>query len=353
MNPWFLAYSNLTGMLDVAKPGAIIVTGRGNRYDPAFQEARKRGAKVYTYWNVSNAPYDLKNPEDAAQYLTDGKPPPAWPIRAIDGSNRSQWAGTYLLDVRPGSAWLKHIVQLTGDVVDKNKFDGFFLDTMGARTWAKLSAWESWVVSEQQAWADGNANLSRELAAVCLAHNPKVEIVHNNIWALPKTHPGFAANAIGEKACNGVCLENPSGNVPSDFHKNYAGHTFGRLPRRVLVIDSTDADTILWSKVSGVTHVCSIEKTEGETYAKVTPPVVPYTGWGDDAPPTDTCEVKLAAANKQIADLTAANTKLAQQNATLMAQLTDTQSKLQSANVQIAKLNSTLDQINKLSAPTL
>lgn len=281
VNPWFLAYSNLTGMLEVAKPGAIIVTGRGNRYDPAFQEARKRGAKVYSYWNVTEAPDNLNNPEDAAMYLVAGNPPPRWPLKTAAGADRAQWPGNHLLDLRPGSGWLKHIVPLSGKVAASGKFDGFFLDTLGARTWSSLAAWESWPVAEQVAWARGCANLASEIAAVVPA---SFELVHNNLWALPKTHTAFDQNAIGEKACNGVCIENASGNVPSEYHKNYAAHIFGRGPRRVLVIDSTDADTILWSKVSGVTHVCSVEKTVGETYAKVTPPVVPYTGWEGNVP---------------------------------------------------------------------
>lgn len=349
MNPWFLAYSNLTGMLDVAKPGAIIITGRGNRYDPAFQEARKRGAKVYTYWNVTNVPENLKNPEDAAQFLVDGQPPPRWPFKTTAGKDRTQWAGSWLLDIRPGSPWLKHIVPLTGDVVDARKFDGFFLDTLGARTWSHTKTvngvvipgadWETWPVSEQQAWAECSANIAREIADEVTRRNPAIELIHNNIWSLLKTHPGFAACAIGEKACNGVCLENPAGNVPSDFHKAYAGRTFGRLPRRVLLIDSTDADAILWASVPGVTHVCSIEQSQGETYAKVTPAVVPYSGW----PPGEVVDEN-AQLRKRVAELTA-------QNATLSHQLEDTQSNLRSAGIQIAQLTKRISDIHGLSAP--
>jgi outer membrane murein-binding lipoprotein Lpp len=282
VNPWFLAYSNLTGMLDVAKPGAIIVTGRGNRYDPAFQEARKRGAKVYSYWNVANAPGNLSNPEDASQYLINGAPPPRWPYKNPDGTDRSQWSGTYLLDLRPGSEWLKHIVAKSEEVIKSGKFDGFFLDTLGARLWATLVDWGSWSVAEQTAWASGSINIAKELALVADRVNPAFELVHNNLWDLPSGHPFDAQAQEGDKYCNGVCLENPQGASPGAYHVNYAGRTFGRLPRRVLVIDTTDADTVLWSKVPGVTHVTSIEKATSETYAKVTPPVVPFTGWGTE-----------------------------------------------------------------------
>lgn len=349
MNPWFLAYSDLTGMLDVAKPGAIIITGRGNRYDPAFQEARKRGAKVYTYWNITNVPDNLKNPEDQAQYLINGQPPPRWPHKTTQGKDRSQYPGTYLLDTRPGSPWLKHIVPLTGDVVDKRKFDGFFLDTLGARPWSHTrivngvpvpgADWEDWPVAEQQAWAECSANIAREVADEITRRNPGIEIVHNNIWSLPKIHPAVAVNELGPKQANGCCLENASGDVPSEFHKNYAGRSFGRLPRRVLVIDTTDADTILWSKVTGVTHVCSVEKAKGETYAKVTPAVVPYEGW-----PPEEMEEQLEVARARIAELTAENTAL-------HAQLAEVNQKVTDLEVEVKDLNEALAKIHELSAP--
>jgi len=339
INPWFLAYSNLTGMLDVAKPGAIIVTGRGNRYDPAFQEARKRGAKVYTYWNVANVPENLSHPEDAAQYLIDGKPPPRWPFKTPDGKDRSQWPGTYLLDLRPGSAWLKHIVPTTGNVVDKNKFDGFFLDTLGARTWAKLADWGSWPVEEQSAWCAGCVNILREIKEEVNRRNPRIELVCNNLWDLPKDHPSDALAQTGDTHCNGVCMENPVGDVPGDYHKNYAGRPFGRTPRRVLIIDRTDADTILWASVQGVTHVCSVEKAAGETYARVTPPVVPYSGW----PPSEV-EQENAQLRERVAELTA-------QNAVLNDALEKSEAENATLLVDNNELKASLTEIHKLSSP--
>lgn len=350
MNPWFMAYSNLTGMLDVAKPGAIIVTGRGNRYDAAFQEARKRGAKVYTYWNVANVPGNLSNPEDADQYLIDGKPPPRWPYKTADGKDRTQGYGSFMLDIRPGSPWLKHIVPKTAEVIDRHKFDGFFLDTLGARTWSTTKTvdgvvvpgadWATWTVEEQQAWAASSANIARELSDMCWQVNPSIELVHNNIWSLPKGHPATDVALTGEKYCNGVCLENPSGDVPSEFHKQYAGRAFGRSPRRVLVIDTTDADTLLWSKVPGVTHVCSVEKAKGETYAKVTPPVVPYDGWD----PSE-LEEENAALRVRIAELTSEVATLQTKNDALETKAADL------ARVN-ASLQKTLADIHAQSAPS-
>lgn len=351
MNPWFMAYSNFEGMLAVAKPGAIIVTGRGNRYDSRFQEARALGAKVYTYWNVANCPENLKNPEDQAQYLIDGKPPPAWPWKAADGSNRTQGYNSYMLDLRPGSAWLRHCIPNTGDMVDKRKFDGLFLDTLGARTWSvtktladgtvqKGADWQTWTVEEQTAWCEGSINILRaikeELERRGMSH---IELVCNNIWDLPAGHPSDAFAQTGDQHCNGVCLENPAGSTPGAYHVNYAKRPFGRLPRRVLVIDTTDADTIEWSKCEGVTHVCSVEKAKGETYAKVTPPVVPYDGW-----PPGELEAENEELRKRVAELTA-------QNKALQTQLDAEKAKVSAQQKQLDSLNSRMAQIHSLSAP--
>src|SRR5678816_4635717 len=105
-----------------------------------------------------------------------------------------------MLDLRPGSPWLKHIVPTSGDVVDKKKFDGFFLDTLGARTWSTTKTidgvvvpgadWQTWSVEEQSAWALDSVNILREIKDEVNRRNPLFELVCNNIWTgLPKGHP--------------------------------------------------------------------------------------------------------------------------------------------------------------------
>lgn len=354
INPFFFCYSSasavLQSMLQYAKPGAIIVTGRGNRYHDAFQQARKLGAKVYTYWNVANVPENLSNPEDAKQYLIDGKPPPRWPYKTASGADRSQWPGTYLLDLRPGSPWLKHCIPNSGDVVSAKKFDGFFLDTLGARTWSSTKVvggvtvpgadWATWSVDEQSAWAAYSVNILRELKEEIDRRNPLFELVCNNIWTgLPKGHPATDVAAKGDTHQNGCCLENPSGDVPSEFHKAYAGRPMGRSPRRVLVVDRTDADTLLWASVPGVTHVSSVEKAQGENYMAPTPPVVPYSGW----PPSEL--------EQQNAVLRARVDELVSQNTSLSSQLSGTQEQLRIVSADLVAANQRIANIHELSQP--
>lgn len=360
MNPAGFAYSpptvngELQDVLTWSKSpgGGIMVTGRGNRMHPSFQKARAATIlELASYWNCVECPYNLKDPQDIWQFqLADGSMPPKWPYKRPDGSDRQQWPGNYTLDIRPGSAWLKHIIPKTVELVDLKKHDMLFLDTMGARPWSRTKTvdgvvipgadWDTWPVEEQTLWITCMVNLAREIAE---AVGSRVKLMHNNLWAnvIKSDHPAYNTAPLGEKYCHGLCLENPSGDIPSDYHKAQAGRTFGLLPRRLLVIDSTDADTVLWSKVPGVTHVCSVEKNANpkETYAKLTPPVVPFTGKDPAELQTENEQLR-----KRVEELTLANR-------TLLMQLEDTQSQLRSANEHIRKLNQTLDQIHVLSAP--
>ena len=336
MNPLGFAYSpptvngELLGVLEWSKPGGVIVTGRGNRMHSTFQKGRALGIDLWSYWNCIEAPDNLSNEQDAWQYkLADGSHPPLWPYKDANGNPRTQWKGNHLLDIRPGSAWLKHIIPKTVELVDLRKHDGLFLDTHGTRPWSRTKTvngvvvpgadWDTWPVKEQAEWVACQVNLAREIAE---AVGGRVVLVHNNLWAnvLKSDHPAYSIAPNGEKYCNGVHLENPAGNVPSDFHKNYAGRTFGLLPRRVPVTDSTDADTIAWSKVPGVTHICSVEKAIGETYARLTPPVVPYTG-KDEAED----EAENEALRKRVAELTAENKALEAANAELQSKVGELQ----------------------------
>jgi hypothetical protein len=340
MNPIFFAYSSLTGVVDAAKPGAIIVTGRGNRYAPEFQEARKRGAHVWVYWNVLNCPDDLKNPNDAEQFLINGQRPPLWPYPTP--GTRSNWPGTKLLDIRPGSAWMKSIIAKTGVLIEKHLFDGLMLDTMGAQPWA--AEYATWPVEEQKEWTGCCVNMSREIYEECLKHDHMMEINHNNLWVMNKTHPAYAIALNGEKYCNGVMLENPpprDGPQPSAYHKAVAARPYGVQPRRLPVIHTTDPFAITWSQQEGVTHVSSVEKAKGETYAQVTPPVVAYDGWTPDEG-----EAENAALRARVAELTAENAQLTQQ-------LEAERQRRVAAEREVSELNTRMADIHARSAPTV
>jgi len=347
MNPLGFAYSSLEGVDAFAKPGAVIVTGRGNRMDDAFQAARRKGVELWAYWNCKELPNNLKNPQDQFQFLLpNGALPPVWPYKDKNGRDRESGYNAKLLDIRPGSAWLKHIIPRTGELIELHKHDGLMLDTMGTRPWSKTKTvngvvvpgadWDTWSVEEQELWTKSAVNLAREIAAEARRHTPMVKLVHNNLWAnvLPKTHPAYAIAPEGEKYCNGVMLENTSGDLPSDFHKAYAGRTFGLLPRRVPVVDTTDADALAWSKVPGVTHVCSVEKAVGETYAKITPAIVAYDG--PDAPPPDDEVAKLRAQVIELTAQSAANAKLA----------SDATARADKTQIEVERLKSKLSKID-------
>ena len=346
MNPLGFAYSpptvngELEGVIEFSKPGRILVTGRGNRMHLTFQKGRKLGLELWAYWNCLNAPENLSNEQDAWQYLIGGKPPPPWPYKDKNGNPRSQWPGTYLLDIRPGSLWLKHIIPKTAELIELHKHDGLMLDTMGPRTWSALTAWDTWTVQEQNEWALSAVNLAREIAEECAKHSPMMKIVHNNVWFLPAGHPSAAAALNGEKYCNGCMFENPSGTDPSDFHKLWAGHKFGLLPRRVPVVDRTDAEAIEWSKVPGVTHVCSVEKAAGESYARITPPVVETDGI-----PPDESSAENAALRERVAELTA-------ENATLRAELVKQSLRGDELTAEVIELEQRLADIHAKSSPT-
>lgn len=341
MNPFGFAYASLEGVEAFSKPGRIVVTGRGNRFDPGFQSARKKGVEVWSYWMLLEAPDDLSNPQDAWQFkLADGSHPPLWPYKDKNGNPRSNWPGTHLLDIRPGSAWMKHIIPKTAELIERHMHDGLMLDGLGARPWSKLADWPSWPVDEQTLYANCCVNLAREIADEVAKHTPRLKIAHNGIWWLDKSHPAASTVPNGDKYCNGCMLENPAGNLPGDFHKAYAGRTFGLLPRRVPVVDSTDADTIAWSKVPGVTHVCSVEKAKGERYDKVTPPVIE----GDGVPP-DELQENDDAMRQRIAELTA-------ENAALTAQLATSQASLKASEAQVGQLKGKITRIDaEIHAP--
>jgi hypothetical protein len=357
MNPFAFAYSpptvngELEGVLEFSKPGRVVVTGRGNRMHPTFQKGRKLGLELWAYWNIFNVPDNLSNAQDAWQYLlADGARPPLWPFKDKNGQPRTQWPGTKMLDIRPGSAWLKHIVPKTAELIERHMHDGLMLDTAGARTWSRTKTvngviipgadWETWTVDEQSLWAASAVNLVREIAEECARHSPMMKLVHNNLWQLPAGHPAVAVALNGEKYCNGCMFENPSGEDPSEFHKAWAGHAFGLWPRRVPVVDRTDAEAIEWSKVPGVTHVCSVESAAGESYAHITPPVV-----DTDGVPSEESAAENAVLRERVAELTA-------ENATLRAELVTQKTRGDDLTAEVLELEQLLADIHAKSAPT-
>lgn len=344
INPLFFNYGTDTSAVEVvAKPSAIIVTGRGNRYDDAFQRGRKKGAMVQAYWNPFNIPVGTKNPEDLEQWMGDAAKVPRWRFNGT-GPIRSNWSGTELADIRPGSAWRKFFRQISESLIRRALFDGFFLDTLGARPWA--AGWDSWPLAEQKLWTECAVDVMRELHELRAGINPDFELIANNLWFLPPAHPAAATAKLGDQYCNGVCLENPppdqSTGSRAAFHVNYAARSFagGRYPRRLLIVAQNQKLFDEWKADDNITHISLVDQKAGQNYMKPTPAMVPYHDLGTGLGQSE-CE-------KQVEELQAALDALHQENDELKkinvdlsianTDLVERISKIQSHAAEIAKL---------------
>jgi hypothetical protein len=322
INPLAFNYGmDTTAVVPFAKPTAIIVTGRGNRYDAAFQEARKRGALVPAYWNPINIPVGATNAEDLEQWMRDTSKVPRWRFNGT-GPVRSNWANTELADIRPGSAWRKYFRTITQQLIERDQFDGFFCDDLGIRPWG--ANWEDWPVAEQMLWAECMLDIAREIHELRVTINRKFEIYHNNLWHLPASHPAAAMAVKGDQYCNGVCLENtpPDKKIfdatgrrtRAQFHINYAARTFAPgFPRRLLVIHRYPEMFEEWKEDPNVTHLALVNKDAGQDYMKVTPARVPYKNLSQTTPPPpppNDCERRVQELSAAIEALRTENDQL-------------------------------------------
>jgi hypothetical protein len=246
-NPLGIAFKNETNVSLYAKPTAMLITGRCNRYDAAFAAARQRGAEVLAYINPVARPDHFVCALDTQFYMNDIGQVPLWPYPTY--GQRSPWPNTRMTDIRAGSDWSDHVVAYVERLMRERRVDGVFLDAVGVRPWSSLAEWNSWPQSEKNAFAAGNVDLVRRLDARRRAINPDFLIIANNVWEY-----GTTKALQGERYIDGVALEHPRPLSP--WHMNYAAKPFGNLGhRRVLVIANTRADAQAWARVPGVTHV--------------------------------------------------------------------------------------------------
>lgn len=365
MNPLFFNYGTDTSLVaSIAKPSAIIVTGRGNRYDPNFQKGRVLGALVYAYINTINIPVGSKNPQDLEQWMGDTTKVPRWKFHGT-GPVRSNWPGTELVDIRPGSAYRVHARKHYGELIAGGKFDGFFCDDTGVRPWA--ADWESWPVAEQVAWGECMLDIARELHELRVEINPRFELVHNNLWDLPGGHPLDAKAQEGDRYCNGVCLENtpPDRKVLEDtgkrvraqYHINYAARTFagGVYPRRLLSITNHPEMRDQWKADPNVTHITYLDKSKGEDYMRPTPAIVPYKP--DSTPaPVDPHVAEIAELQRQLsaarATITEVNNRIDEEehkNAALEEANADLKTANEGLTKSLGNLDARLEQIAALA----
>jgi len=267
-NPLGLFYDDsFTNFESYEHPTAMLVAGNCNRDDPRFQQARAAGAEVLAYLNPTSVYDSLPCKRKPGLYGPDRERVPLWPYPNY--GERVSWKHTHMTDMRAGSAWSNHVVEFVEQLMRARKFDGVFLDVVGARVWADTTDWKSWPQAERDEYTRGNIDLVRRIDEKRRAINPDFIVVNNSLW-----DRGDPIGFEGEKYVDGVVLEHPPLN---EYHRRYAGHAFGDLGhRRVLVIARTTEDARAWAQVPGVTNV-----TDERNYAHPDGPLVPFTALRD------------------------------------------------------------------------
>lgn len=264
-NPLGIAFKTVTNVSLYGKPTGMLIAGRCNRNDAAFQTARQKGAEVLAYINPVARPDHFVCALDTRFYMNDIGQVPLWPYPTY--GQRSPWANTRMTDIRAGSEWADWVVKYVEGLMREGKVDGVFLDAVGVRPWNSLAEWNSWPQAEKNAFAAGNIDLVRRLDARRRAIKPSFIIVSNNVW-----EAGTMSAVEGERYLDGVVIEHPKPLSP--WHVKYVAKPFGNLGhRRVLVIANTRADAQAWAKVPGVTHVSDQTSVQ---YKNPNPPAVAF-----------------------------------------------------------------------------
>lgn len=283
-NKAYFCYVSVEGVEALAAPSAVFICDYSNVGNAALQRAREKGAQVLAYRMTQDIPTGssgINSPAELDWFMGDPSKVPVWPGRTAAGKPRTNWPGSVLADIRPGSPWVAHIEQKVGELIQSGICDGIFSDGHGAQVWSNTKTingevvpgadFGTWPQQEQTDWALANVNTARIMNAVRIRLNERFLFVCNNIWTLndPK-HPSYQAALEGEKYCDGVCLEHHR--PTSAFHTAYAARKFGYLgQRRVLIIANNQAEAVEWSKKPGVTHVASVDRTLGQTYKRAVP----------------------------------------------------------------------------------
>lgn len=267
-NPLALFYDDsFTNFEAYEHPTAMLIAGNCNRDDPRFQQARAAGAEVLAYLNPTSVYDSLPCRNKPGLYGHDRERVPLWPYPTY--GERVSWKHTHMTDIRAGSPWSNHVVDFVEQLMRERKFDGVFLDVVGARVWADTTEWKDWPQAEKDEYTRGNIDLVRRIDAKRRAINPDFIVVNNSLWDRGDTM-GFE----GEKYVDGVVLEHPPLN---NYHRSYAGRRFGDLGhRRVLVIARSAEDARSWAHVPGVTNV-----TDEHSYGHPDQPLVPFTAVTD------------------------------------------------------------------------
>lgn len=267
-NPLGIAFSDTTNVPLYGQPTGMLIAGRCNRNNPAFAQARHRGAEVLLYVSATQRPDKRVCALDNKLYLDDIARVPLWPY-PTEGA-RVAYPNTHMTDMRPGSPWILHVVDYVEQLMRSGEADGVFLDVVGARVWDKLAEWDTWPQAEKDTWTDGNVDLVRRLDERRREIDPNFIIVTNGYW-----DRGDQRGLAGERHVDGIMLEHPK--AGSSWHIKYAGKSFSDLGhRRVLVVARDKASAQAWANVPGVTHV-SDQAGGAKEYEHPTVPPISFT----------------------------------------------------------------------------
>lgn len=273
VNPFGIAYKTNTNVQLYAKPGGLVVAGRcaSHSTSVAMKNVRAKGGEVLQYLIPNEVPDNGGACALDREYYHGGavSKVPLWPWPKSAPGTRRKWAGAKITDMRPGSPWIAHTLAFVERIINAGTADGLYLDTVGARTYAKLAQWESWSREEKDAYTLGHIELVRKLDELRKRTNPGFILVNNSVW-----HRDDAVELArgGERYVNGVCLEHHD--PTSGWHRNYAARAFGNPEkRRVLIIADNQTEARQWAKVPGVTHV------SGQSTQQYKSPLTPAIGF--------------------------------------------------------------------------
>ncbi|MBL8270185.1 hypothetical protein [Steroidobacter sp.] len=273
-NPLGIAFKDTANVSLYGQPTGMVIAGRCNRNDPAFDQARRNGAEVLLYVSATARPDARVCALDNELYLNDPTRVPLWPYPSE--GQRVSYPKTHMTDMRPGSPWILHVVDYVEQLMREGKVDGVFLDAMGARSWDKLADWSNWPQAERDVWTDGNIDLVRRLDERRRAIDPKFIIVTNGYW-----DRGDARGLDGERYVDGIMLEHPK--AGSSWHLKQASKPFSDLGHRRVLVVATDHEAAQeWAKAAGVTHV-SDQAGGARQYAHPTEPPIAFEPLHDRA----------------------------------------------------------------------
>jgi len=257
-NPMTFDYGNSSALSAYAKPTGMVVVGRNFADTAAIDRVQAGGGEVLMYVDLVEGPgFNVSG--DQADLYGGARLPAQYTWSPL----RYNFSNYPMTDMRPGSAWIQHVVDYMKDWFPTTHAKGLFLDVMGVRLWS--GAWNAMSQSERDAWTAGNYDLIHRLRA---ALGPNVILVANNGW--PSGNPDL----------NGICIEHQPYSEAS-YWSGQTGRADWTKPVRNIAIASSTADASKWAGVKGITHVSA-----QSTYDAVASPLLPFSQLPTTTTPT-------------------------------------------------------------------